>query len=190
MFMRNVAVVGRALAALAVLLVLLVLLVLAGCSEDQTQSLNGPGLGVQLTAEEIAAFRYTVFPNGDGLPAGSGNAIAGKDLYRLKCLSCHGPDGNKGINDRLVGGHATLTGVTPIKTVGSYWPYATTLFDYIRRAMPYPSPGSLSNDETYALTAYLLSLNGIIEPNMVLDAASLPQVQMPNREGFVRSSGY
>ena len=173
MSMRNVFAIGLTVA------------VSLGCSEDRAPSATGPGLGEMLTVEEIAALQYTVFPNGDGLPDGSGDAVTGEKLYRLKCLACHGAEGDNGINDRLVGGRGTLTSGAPVITVGSYWPFATTLFDYIRRAMPYRNPGSLSVDETYALTAYVLSLNGIVEPDEVLDATSLPQVQMPNRDGFV-----
>jgi cytochrome c len=105
-------------------------------------------------------------------------------VYATKCLACHGPEGANGVNDRLVGGQGTLTSATPVKTIGSYWPYATTVFDYVRRAMPYPAPHSLSDAEAYAVTAYLLHLNGIIGADDVMDATSLPKVKMPNRDGF------
>ena len=98
---------------------------------------------------------------------------------------CHGPQGAAGVNDPLVGGNGTLATRTPVKTIGSYWPYATTVFDYIRRAMPYPEPHSLTDSEVYALTAYLLNLNGVIGKDAVIDAKTLPQVQMPNRGNFV-----
>ena len=90
-----------------------------------------------------------------------------------------------GVNDTLVGGHGTLTSDRPQKTIGSYWPYATTLFDYVRRAMPYQTPGSLENNELYAVTAYLLHLNGIIEEDKILNAETLPEIEMPNRDNFV-----
>ena len=102
----------------------------------------------------------------------------------MKCLVCHGGEGQGQINDRLVGGHGSLAGSAPIKTVGSYWPYATTVFDYIRRAMPYLQPQSLTNDEVYAVTAYILFLNGIVNEDQTMDAEILPGIEMPNRENF------
>ena len=146
---------------------------------------ESPRLGEPLGEAATATFDFVVLPNGDGLPEGSGDAIKGGQLYDNNCLACHGIEGEGGINDVLVGGHGTLTGKLPNKTIGSYWPYATTLFDYIRRAMPYPEPGSLSNDEVYSLTAYLLFLNGIVEEDDIMSAASLPNVEMPNRDNFV-----
>jgi cytochrome c len=112
----------------------------------------------------------------------------GKQLYTSNCEACHGASGEGGIKDRLVGGQGSLVTNKPIKTIGSYWPYATTLFDYIRRAMPYTAPGTLSNDNVYALVAYLLNLNGIVPANATLDQNSLPKVTMPNRDGFVPDS--
>ena len=103
-------------------------------------SAEGPGLGEALTPEAVASLDYVVLPDGSGLPAGSGNAVRGARLYERHCLSCHGENGADGVNDRLAGGHGTIDGERPIKTVGSYWPYATTVFDYIRRAMPYQAP--------------------------------------------------
>lgn len=103
-------------------------------------------------------------------------------MTSLPRAACHGEGG---IKDRLVGGQGTLVSNAPVKTIGSFWPYATTLFDYIRRAMPYPSPGSLSADDTYAVTADLLSLNAVIPIDGKLDKVSLPQVRMPNRDGFI-----
>ena len=146
---------------------------------------ESPELGVPLSADEVAALDYVVLPNGDGLPAGSGTVAAGAELYAQHCLACHGEGGEDGINDRLAGGHGTLDGERPVKTVGSFWPYATTLFDYVRRAMPYQQPGTLSNDEVYALSAYLLHINGIVPATARLDAASLADVEMPNRANFV-----
>jgi cytochrome c len=146
---------------------------------------ESPGLGVPATADEIASWDISIGPDGTGLPPGSGTARAGEQIYAVKCIACHGEKGAGQPNDVLVGGHGTLRDAAPVRTIGSYWPYATTLFDYIRRAMPYVQTQSLSNDEAYALTAYLLFLNGIIEENEVIDARTLPAVAMPNRDNFV-----
>jgi S-disulfanyl-L-cysteine oxidoreductase SoxD len=146
---------------------------------------EGPGLGVPATAEQIASWDLDINPSGAGLPAGSGTAAAGKTVYEQKCLACHGKEGAGQPNDQLVGGHGTIKSAAAVRTVGSYWPYATTLFDYIRRAMPLVQPQSLSNDEIYALTAYLLALNGVIDENDTMNATTLPQVVMPNRDSFV-----
>ena len=146
---------------------------------------EGPKLGVPATAEQIASWDLDISPSGAGLPPGSGTAAAGKAVYEQKCLACHGKDGAGQPNDQLVGGHGTIKSAAPVRTVGSYWPYATTLFDYIRRAMPLVQPQSLSNDEVYALTAYLLQLNGIIGENDTMNATTLPAVVMPNRDAFI-----
>jgi cytochrome c len=146
---------------------------------------KGPGLGVPVTPEQIAGADVSIPPDGSGLPPGSGTPAEGGTIYNAKCLVCHGPEGAGGAADRLVGGHGTLKDAAPVKTIGSYWPYATTLFDYIRRAMPYHEPHSLTDAEAYALTAYLLHLNGIVAADAVMDATSLPKVQMPNRANFV-----
>lgn len=143
-----------------------------------------PELGEPLTPEEVAAVTFTILPDGSGLPAGSGSVAQGEAVYQQHCLTCHGAAGAGGPNDRLAGGHGTLADATPVKTVGSYWPFATTLFDYLRRAMPYTAPGTLSNDELYAVAAYVLYLNGIVAADAVLDADSLAAVEMPNRDGF------
>ena len=146
---------------------------------------SGPNLGLEVKPEEIAAWDITVPPDGSGLPPGSGTAAEGGAVYSAKCAGCHGAKGMGGPADPLVGGIGTLAYKKPLKTVGSYWPYAATLFDYIRRAMPYNAPRSLSNDEVYAVSAYLLFLNGIIDAEVRMDAKTLPQVKMPNRDGFV-----
>ncbi len=161
-------------------IVLAVALVGVGAASAQ----EGPDLGVPATQEQIAGWDISIGPDGAGLPAGSGTAAAGKAVYEAKCLACHGAEGAGQPNDRLVGGQGTMREAAPIRTVGSYWPYATTVFDYIRRAMPYVTPHSLTADETYAVTAYLLALNGIIDQNAVMDATSLPKVVMPNRGNF------
>jgi mono/diheme cytochrome c family protein len=145
---------------------------------------EGPRLGVPATDGEIAGWDISIGPDGAGLPPGSGTAAAGKAVYDAKCLACHGAEGAGQPNDRLVGGEGTLREVAPIRTIGSYWPYATTVFDYIRRAMPYVTPHTLTADETYAVTAYLLARNGVIGEGDVMDATTLPKVVMPNRDGF------
>ena len=144
-----------------------------------------PAFGRPATAQEVAAWDISIPPSGVGLPAGSGTAKRGEAVYVAQCQACHGPKGVGKPADVLVGGVGSLATEKPVRTVGSYWPYATTLFDYTRRAMPATKPFSLSNDEVYAVTAYLLYLNGIIGENLEMNAQTLPQVKMPNRDGFV-----
>ena len=148
-------------------------------------SVSAFDFGRPATPEEIKLWDIDVRPDGKGLPDGSGTATAGKSIFADNCAVCHGDNGQGGIKDRLVGGQGTLATDHPIKTVGSYWPYATTLYDYIHRAMPYQAPGSLSNDDYYSLAAYILSLNGIVPPDARLDKETLPKVKMPNRDGFI-----
>ena len=143
-----------------------------------------PDLGVAASTEQIGAVEITVFPDGGGLPPGAGTATEGAELYQRQCMACHGQGGQGGINDRLAGGQGSLTTHNPVKTVSSYWPYATTVFDYVRRAMPYQAPGSLSDDEVYALTAYLLYVNDIIDERAEMNASTLPTVSMPNHGNF------
>jgi cytochrome c len=145
-----------------------------------------PNLGRQLTPEEISKLDLTVAPDGNGLPPGSGSVSAGAKVYAEKCQSCHGANGQGGPQDQLTGGVGTIASDKPVKTPVSYWPSATTIFDYVRRAMPLQSPQSLNNEEVYAVTAYILSIDKIVSEDAVLDAKSLPQVKMPNRDGFVR----
>jgi cytochrome c len=149
-----------------------------------SEAQEGPGLGVPATTEQVAGWDISIGPDGEGLPAGSGTAAVGKGVYEAKCVACHGVDGAGRPNDQLVGGQGTIREAAPIRTIGSYWPYATTLFDYVRRAMPYVTTHSLTPDETYALTAYILVLNDVIGENDVLNADTLPKVVMPNRSGF------
>jgi len=141
--------------------------------------------GRPASPDEIKLWNLDVRPDGTGLPDGSGTAAHGKEIFAENCAACHGDKGQGGIKDRLVGGQGTLTSDHPIRTVGSFWPYAATLFDYIHRAMPYQAPGSLGVDDYYALTAYLLSLNGILPADGKLDKETLPKVKMPNRDGFI-----
>lgn len=141
---------------------------------------ESPNLGAEVSAADLALVDYTVLPDGTGLPAGSGNAKEGAAVYAQNCLACHGEGGKDGLNDRLAGGQGSLLTDKPVRTVGSFWPYATTLFDYVRRAMPYQAPGSLTNDEVYAVTAYVLFLNGIVAEEADMNAETLPQIRMPN----------
>jgi cytochrome c len=141
--------------------------------------------GRPATTDEIALWDIDVRSDGKGLPPGSGTVAQGKQIFADNCAVCHGDNGVGGIKDRLAGGQGTLASNAPVKTVGSYWPYATTLYDYIHRAMPYQAPGSLSNDDYYSLAAYILSLNGIPPDDGKLDRESLPKIKMLNRDGFV-----
>lgn len=143
-------------------------------------------LGQSLTPDQIAALDISVLPNGAGLPEGRGTPRDGAKVYATHCAACHG-DRGEGRADfaPLVGGRGTLSTDQPLLTVGSYWPTATTVFDYIRRAMPYNTPGVLTNDEVYAVTAWILEQNEILPAGAVLDRHSLPKIRMPNRNGFV-----
>ncbi|HKG73799.1 MAG TPA: cytochrome c, partial [Aestuariivirgaceae bacterium] len=150
--------------------------------------------GEPATEQDIAKVAIAIPADGKGLPPGSGDYAKGKQVYETACAACHGADlkGVAGLPDmpagaalRLIGGRGTLTSRRPITTVESYWPYATTLFDYVRRAMPFTAPGALTADEVYAVSAYILAEANIIDRSTVLDAQSLPKVQMPNREGFI-----
>jgi S-disulfanyl-L-cysteine oxidoreductase SoxD len=143
------------------------------------------GIGRTATEAEIAGWNIDVDPSGTNLPPGSGSVSRGREVFDQQCAACHGAQGQGGVGDRLVGGQGTIATAKPIKTVGSYWPYAPTLFDYIRRAMPQNAPQSLSNDEVYAVSAYILNLNGLLPADATLDAKSLPAIKMPNRGMFV-----
>src|SRR6185436_2040400 len=143
------------------------------------------GVGRPATPEEIRALGAAIAPDGGGLPEGSGTVAAGRELFTAQCSRCHGPNGEGGVGATLVGGQGTLPTARPLKTVGSYWPYATTLWDYINRAMPFDQPGLLKPSEAYAAVAYILNMNGIIREDQVIDAKSLPKIVMPNRNGFI-----
>lgn len=144
-------------------------------------------LGEPLKAEQLASIDISVLPTGVGLPDGKGTAREGAKVYATHCSACHGDNGEgRGDYVALVGGRGTLSSNQPVLTVGSYWPTATTLFDYIRRAMPYNTPGVLTADEIYAVSAWILERNEILKPGLVLDRRSLSGVRMPNRDGFVR----
>ena len=143
-----------------------------------------PRLGQAISPAQAALWNRNVFPDGRGLPPGRGNAALGQLLFEARCAGCHGQAGRGASAEELAGGTEPLSAKTPDKTIGPYWPYATTLFDFTRRAMPMDAPGSLSADEVYAVTAYLLHINHVIGEQDEMNAASLPKVRMPNREGF------
>jgi S-disulfanyl-L-cysteine oxidoreductase SoxD len=166
-------------------LTVLTVLGIVGMLVVHARAADGPNLGRDVTAAEIAGWDISVPPDGSGLPPGEGTVAAGATVYAAKCQSCHGEKGAGKPNDPLVGGQGTLASPMPVRTIGSYWPYATTVFDYVRRAMPYQQSQSLTNDEVYAVTAYLLHLNGIIAESEVMNARTLPQVKMPNRNNFI-----
>ena len=171
--------------AVAALAVALISTAAAQTKAPAKGAISSPGLGQPATAAEIATWDIDIPPSGKGLPAGSGTVAAGEGVYKQHCAACHGPKGEGKPNDSLVGGQGKLAGKGPApKTVGSYWPYATTVFDYVRRAMPWNAPRSLSDNDVYAVTAYLLHQNGIVGADAVMDARTLPQVKMPNRDSF------
>jgi S-disulfanyl-L-cysteine oxidoreductase SoxD len=159
-------------------------LVLAACASQPVSNGRPPALGAPASPEEIARYDISIPPGGAGLPGGSGTARQGAAVYAAKCVACHGDKGAGKPADALAGGQGTLASKAPMRTVGSYWPYATTLFDYVRRAMPITNPLSLSDDEVYAVSAYVLFLNGIVGEDVAINAQTLPQVKMPNRDGF------
>lgn len=146
------------------------------------------GFGEPASASELQDF-VSSLPDGRDLPAGSGTIARGKQVYDDKCASCHGQKMEGGVGDRLLGGRGTLVNndpkKAPVKTVESYWPYATTLFDYIKRAMPFYTPGSLTNEEVYSVTGYILSEANILNGDEPVTAESLAKVAMPNRNGFI-----
>jgi len=152
----------------------------------QAQSPNAtPNLGQPISPEDAAAWDISIAPDGKGLPEGSGTAKQGQEVFAMKCAACHGAKGEGGTAAALFGGNDTLKYPSiAVRTVGSYWPYATTVFDYIRRNMPWNMPKTLTAHEVYASTAYVLHLNGIVPEDMVIDKNSLPKVKMPNRDNF------
>jgi len=161
-------------------------LVLAATAAAQTAPPHGRyGIGTPLTEARLAPWNIDVAPDGRSLPAGQGTVAAGRSLYAAQCAACHGAQGEGGQGDRLAGGAGTLASAKPVRTVGSYWPYATTLYDYIRRAMPLYAPQSLTSDQVYSATAYILHLNGLLPEDATLDAQALRAIRMPNRDGFV-----
>ena len=159
-----------------------IILVLTACA--QSTSAQRYGIGRPATVTEVAGWNIDARADGAGLPAASGSVRQGRSIYEDKCAACHGAKGEGGPGPRLVGGYGTLTAASPVLSVGSFWPYATTLYDYINRAMPFDQPQSLTPAQVYAVTAYTLRLNGIVGEDAVLDQSSLPAIEMPNRRGF------
>ena len=157
----------------------LVILLASGAAFGQA-----PNLGKPITPAELAAWDINVLPDGTGLPSGSGTPAEGARVYAAKCAACHGENAKGGANAALVGG-APIKDMESVKTIANFWPFATTIFDYVRRTMPWRQPRSLSNDEVYAVTAYILSLNKLIGENDTMNAQTLPKVKMPNRDGFI-----
>lgn len=165
-----------------------VLLLVGGCAmETKSAAPQAPRLGQAMTPAELAFWDTSIPIDGSNLPAGSGTSAQGALIYAQKCAACHGKTGAE-TDTRLtplIGGIGSLATQQPVRTLGSYWPHAVIIFDYVRRAMPYNAPKSLTDDEVYALTAYLLHGNGIIDETLVLDRTTLPAVKMPNRDGFI-----
>jgi S-disulfanyl-L-cysteine oxidoreductase SoxD len=157
----------------------------ASASGALAQAQSPYGIGRAATAAEIAGWNIDVGRDGSGLPPGSGTVSHGREVFAQQCAACHGEKGEGGVGDKLAGGQGTIATAKPVRTVGSFWPYAPTLFDYIRRAMPQNAPQSLSNEDVYAVSAYVLNLNGILPADVTLDAYSLAAIKMPNRDKFV-----
>jgi mono/diheme cytochrome c family protein len=146
---------------------------------------DSPKLGQPISEVDIKAWDISVLPDGSNLPPGSGTAALGARVYAEKCAACHGEGGKGGLNNQLVGGEPLNSRIEATKTIANFWQYATTVFDYIRRAMPWPNPRTLTDDEVYALTAYIFALNKIIDEKDVMNAQTLAKVRMPNRDGFI-----
>lgn len=145
---------------------------------------QGPGLGIPITEDDVADWDITVFPSGENLPPGSGTAAEGAELYAQQCAVCHGVNGEGALAGPVTGGEPLTSGIDTRKTIKNFWASATTLFDFTRRQMPLYTPRTLTDDQVYALTAYLLSVNDIIDEDTVMNAETLMQVEMPNRNGF------
>jgi cytochrome c len=162
---------------------------LALCLPAAASAAEGPNLGQPIDLAEIAGWDISIQPDGGGLPPGAGTPAQGDPIFAEKCAQCHGPNGKGGVEgvtaSPLVGGGPITDISSPMKRIANFWPYATTLFDYIRRAMPWQQPKSLTNDEVYALTAFILAQNKLIGENETMDARTLPKVRMPNRDGFI-----
>lgn len=167
----------------------LVVLGVAACAAAFAQAPSYSNLGRTPSKEEIQAWNQSIGPQGKELPPGSGTAKQGEEIYASKCAACHGPAGEGSqLAPRLIGGRGALNTPTPSRTLANYWPFATTVWDYINRAMPPKQEGSLRAGDVYALTAFILYRNDIIPESLMLDAKSLPAVKMPNRDGFVPES--
>jgi S-disulfanyl-L-cysteine oxidoreductase SoxD len=167
---------------------LLALVLGAGVALAQSSAPQAPKLGKAITEQDLPSWAIAILPHGTGRPAGQGTPAEGAKVYAEKCVACHGDAGKGGVAPfypALVGGAPLTNGIETQKTIANYYAYATTVFDYTRRAMPYNAPRSLTDTEVYALTAYILSLNKLIGENEVMDAKTLPQVKMPNRDNFI-----
>ena len=145
---------------------------------------GGPNLGQPITHAELSAWEIHILPDGTGLPKGSGTSAQGAAIYAQKCMHCHGEGAKGGVNAALVGA-PPIKSIDSPKTIANFWPYATTIFDFIRRAMPWQQPRTLTDDEVYALTAYILAQNKLIGERDVMNAQTLPKVRMPNRDNFI-----
>lgn len=165
-------------------MLILALALAASTQAGSDETSSAPQLGEPAPADLVNRWNISVFPDGTGLPEGSGSVTAGKKIYEKHCIACHAANGAGGSGDRLAHAERKLNEPYAEKTIGNFWPYATTLFDFIRRSKPMNNPGSLTDDEVYALTAYLLFINDIIAEDAVMDKKSLSQVKMPNADGF------
>src|SRR5215471_14926049 len=164
----------------------IILATAVSCAVGTAFAADAPKFGKPISGSDLSAWDISVFPDGKGLPAGSGTPAQGAAIYAQKCASCHGEKGEGGVSPRLFGGQGTLKApAQEVLTVGSYWPYATMVFDFVRRAMPWDKPKSLTNDEVYASVAYILQLNGLMKEGEVLNKDTIMKIQMPNRDGFI-----
>ena len=163
----------------------LLVLLLAGAAFAQSPKYK---VGRPATAEEIKATDQFMAPDGAGLPPGKGTAAEGRDIYSRRCARCHGAQGQGDEEGPLAGGKGTLNTAKPLRTVGSFWPYATTIYDYVHRAMPFDNPGLLDANQTYSVVALILHFNGIIGEKDEMNAQTLPKVKMPNRDGFIKDN--
>jgi cytochrome c len=166
-------------------MVLVALMVYVVSGFSRTTHAQTPGLGTKITEKDVAAWDISILPDGTGLPAGSGTSAEGARVFAAKCAACHGENGKGGSAASVVGGLPLTTGIDTPKTVANFWPHSTTLFDFIRRAMPWQAPRTLTDTEVYSLTAYILALNKIIGEGDTMNAQTLPKVRMPNRDGFI-----
>ena len=167
-------------------LIITSVLMLTGINPGAGEIRPGPDLGEPADSRAVSSLDWGIMPDGAGLPQGSGTAEQGRLIYEKFCVSCHGPGGLGDSGDQLAGAQMQLTDEWPEKTIGNYWPYAPTLFDFIRRSKPMMQPGSLTDSEVYAVTAYLLYLNEIIAEEQEMNADTLADIKMPNRDGFIQ----
>ena len=154
----------------------------AACAAERPLA---PSLGKPMTPAEVAKWDLSIFPDGRGLPEGKGTPAEGEAIYKSQCQTCHGDNGRGATAEELVADPQSLTTPYASKAIGPYWPFATTIFDYIRRTMPPSAPGSLTPNDIYAVTAYLLAANAVIQKDTVINAETLPKVKMPNSDGFI-----